>query len=252
MTDDTALLDEVFADLDRAGPIPLYFQVSTRLEAAIRSGRLTPGARLANEISIAERLGVSRPTIRRAIQEVVNMGLLVRRRGIGTQVVQGQVTRAVELTSLYEDLKVSHQDPGTRVITLETRPATKEVAEALTVDPGSEVVFLRRERLTNGVPIAILTNHLPLRFADISIEQLETQGLYQLLRSRGVVIRVARQRIGARRADRDEAERLGIENGDPVLTMDRVAFDASGKAVEHGSHCYRPDMYSFETTLVAK
>jgi GntR family transcriptional regulator len=105
---------------------------------------------------------------------------------------------------------------------------------------------------TDGVPVAILSNYLPAEFADITTEQLETKGLYQILRARGVTIRVANQRIGARRAHGDESALLDIDKGGPVLTMERVAYDASGKAFEVGHHCYRPDMYSFATTLVAK
>ncbi|WOF22533.1 GntR family transcriptional regulator [Microbacterium betulae] len=244
--------DDLFADLDRTGPVPLYFQVSSRLEAAIRSGDIPPGARLENEIAIGHRLGLSRPTVRRAIQEVVDKGLLVRRRGIGTQVVQGQVTRQVELTSLYEDLQNAQHDPATRVLTHETRTVPADVADQLGVSTGSDVLYLRRQRSSDGVPVALLENWLPADFSDIPREQLEQQGLYQILRSRGVAIRVAKQRIGARREHGDEAELLDIERGGPLLTMERVAYDASGHAVEFGRHCYRPDMYSFETTLVAK
>ncbi|MFT4220083.1 MAG: GntR family transcriptional regulator [Microbacterium sp.] len=244
--------DDLFADLDRTGPMPLYYQVSSRLESAIRSGAIPQGSRLENEIAIGQRLGLSRPTVRRAIQELVDKGLLVRRRGIGTQVVQGQVTRPVELTSLYEDLKTSHHEPGTRVLELDQRAADHTVATSLGIPTGSTVVHFRRQRSTDGVPVAILENYLPAELGDITVAQLEERGLYQLLRGRGVAIRVAQQRIGARRAEVDESELLGIERGGPVLTMDRVAFDASGRAVEYGHHCYRPDMYSFETTLVAK
>jgi DNA-binding GntR family transcriptional regulator len=244
--------DELFQDLDRTSPVPLYFQVSSRLEAAIQSGAIPAGARLENEISIGERLGLSRPTVRRAIQELVDKGLLVRRRGIGTQVVQGQVTRQVELTSLYEDLRTAQHEPGTVVLTHERMPAGDVVAESLGVPPGTEVVYLRRQRTTDSVPVAVLENYLPIEFADITTEQLQARGLYQILRARGVTIRVAKQRIGARRAHGDESALLDIERGGPVLTMERVAFDNSGRAVEYGNHCYRPDMYSFETTLVAK
>lgn len=251
-TSETVWPDELFVDLDRTGPIPLYFQVSNRLEAAIRSGAIPTGSRLENEIAIGQRLGLSRPTVRRAIQELVDKGLLVRRRGIGTQVVQGQITRQVELTSLYEDLKGAHQQPGTRVIEHDTRPASEVVATSLGIAPGSEVVYLRRLRTTDGVSVAVLENYLPPGFGDITTEQLEERGLYQILRARGVSIRIAQQKIGARRADRDESDLLDIEKGGPVLTMERVAFDSSGRAIEYGHHCYRPDMYSFETTLVAK
>ncbi|MCU1543240.1 MAG: yvoA 1 [Microbacteriaceae bacterium] len=244
--------DDVFADLDRTGPMPLYFQVSTRLEAAIRDGVIPAGARLENEIAIGQRLGLSRPTVRRAIQDVVDKGLLVRRRGIGTQVVQGQVTRQVELTSLFEDLKGSHHEPGTLVLTQDIRPATDVVASSLGVPSGSDVVYLRRQRSTDGVAVAVLENYLPIEFAGITSDQLQTRGLYQILRARGVTIQIAKQKIGARRAKGDEAELLGIDKSGPVLTMERVAYDNSGRAIEYGHHCYRPDMYSFETTLVAK
>ncbi|GGH48518.1 GntR family transcriptional regulator [Microbacterium album] len=244
--------DELFADLDRTGPVPLYYQVSSRLEAAIRSGDIPAGARLENEIAIGHRLGLSRPTVRRAIQELVDKGLLVRRRGIGTQVVQGQVTRQVELTSLYEDLQNAHHEPTTRVIEREIMPAPDEVADRLGLASGSDVLYVRRQRSTDGVPVALLENYLPADFSDITREQLEERGLYQILRGRGVAIRVAKQRIGARREHGDEAQLLDVDRGSPLLTMERVAYDGSGHAVEFGRHCYRPDMYSFETTLVAK
>lgn len=250
--DDAVWPDDLFADLERTGPVPLYFQVSSRLEGAIRDGTIPTGARLENEIAIAQRLGLSRPTIRRAIQELVDKGLLVRRRGIGTQVVQGQVTRQVELTSLYEDLKNTKHEPGTRVLAHETRKATEAVATGLGVPVGDEVVYLRRLRSTDGVAVAVLENYLPAEFSDITTEQLTATGLYQILRSRGVSIRIAKQRIGARRAQGDEAELLDLDRGGPVLTAERIAYDSSGRAVEFGHHCYRPDLYSFETTLVAK
>lgn len=249
---DTIWPDELFADLDRTGPVPLYFQISTRLESAIRSGRIPAGARLENEIAIGHKLGLSRPTVRRAIQELVNKGLLVRRRGIGTQVVQGSVTRPVELTSLFEDLQNTHHHPSTRVLVHKTIPAPDAVAESLGLTPGDDVVYLRRQRSTDDVPVAVLENYLPSSFADITTDQLGTHGLYEILRARGVTIRIAKQKIGARRAQGDESTLLNIDKGGPVLTMERIAYDSSGQAVEYGHHCYRPDMYSFETTLVAK
>ncbi|RFA13531.1 GntR family transcriptional regulator [Subtercola boreus] len=252
VSSDTVWPEHLFTDLDRTGPVPLYFQVSSRLETAIRSGELPAGSRLENEIAIGQRLGLSRPTVRRAIQELVDVGLLVRRRGIGTQVVQGQITRQVELTSLYEDLKNTSQEPGTRVLLHEISAASETVAERLRVEPGSDVVHLRRLRTTGGIAIAILENYLPAAFADITTELLQELGLYQILRARGVTIRVANQRIGARRAEHDESELLGVERHGPLLTMERIAFDDAGEAIEYGHHCYRPDMYSFETTLVAK
>lgn len=247
-----AWLDGLLIGLDRTGPVPLYFQIATGMEAAIRTGAIPAGSRLENEISIGLRLGLSRPTVRRAIQELVDKGLVVRRRGIGTQVVQGTVTRPVELTSLYDDLTAASHAPTTHVLTSEVIPAREDVAEKLGVAVGSDVLYLRRQRGADGTPVAVLENYLPGDFLDITAEQLQERGLYQVLRARGVAIAIARQTIGARRAHADEAKLLGIADGGPVLTMTRVAFDTAGRAVEYGTHCYRPDRYSFETTLVQK
>src|SRR6266487_5116041 len=81
--------------VDRASPVPLYYQVAQELERAIESGELVPGSRLENEIVLAQQLGLSRPTVRRAIEYLVERGMLVRRRGVGTQVVLPRVRRAI-------------------------------------------------------------------------------------------------------------------------------------------------------------
>lgn len=241
---------ELFLDLDRSGPIPLYYQIANRLEQAILDETLPAGSRLENEVALGNRLGLSRPTIRRAIQELVDKGLLVRRRGIGTQVVHGKVTRNVELTSLFEDLERTGQKPETDVLSAEISTADEQAAEALGVAVGSPVVHIKRLRKADGVPLAILENFLPEDFTDLDLNSLDHHGLYQLLRARGVTMRVAKQRIGARAAGGSESELLDIPKGGALLTMSRTAFDNSGRAVEFGQHVYRPDLYSFEVTLV--
>jgi len=242
----------MFVDLERSGPIPLYFQIATRLEKAILDGTLPAGARLENEISFGERLGLSRPTVRRAIQDLVDKGLLVRRRGIGTQVVHGQVTRGVELTSLHEDLLRAGKKASTQLLSLKVLKADKRDSENLGVAVGEEVLWIRRVRYADGVPVAVMENWLPADFIDITTEELGELGLYQIMRTRGINPRVAKQKIGARKATAEEADLLAIEKGSALLTMDRTAYDSSGRAIEYGHHCYRPDLYSFEVTLVEK
>lgn len=83
---------------------------------------------------------------------------------------------------------------------------------------------------------------MPVQFAEITAEQLEERGLYQILRAKSVTIRVAKQKIGARRARKKESELLNLDKGGPVLTMERVAYDQAGQAIEFGHHCYRPDI----------
>jgi DNA-binding GntR family transcriptional regulator len=242
----------LFMDLERSGPIPLYFQVAQKIESAIMDGQLPAGSRLENEVALGDRLGLSRPTVRRAIQELVDKGLLVRRRGIGTQVVHGQVTRGVELTSLFEDLTRSGKKPSTKMLEIKEVKADTKMAEILAVAVGSPILYVKRLRLADNVPVSILENWLPADFVDLDHDAMIEHGLYQLLRSRGVNIRVAKQRIGARKSTTLESELLEIDKNSAVLTMDRTAYDNSGRAVEFGHHCYRPDLYSFEVTLVEK
>jgi DNA-binding GntR family transcriptional regulator len=236
-------------ELDRSSPVPLYYQLAQAIEAAIRDGELAPGDRFENELALAERLSLSRPTTRRAIQEVVDKGMLVRKRGVGTQVVQNPVHRRVELTSLFDDLARAGQEPTTQLLEYHVGVVDDVVAAELNLAAGHEIVTIQRLRCANGEPLAVMTNYLPIDLAP-EAEELESNGLYQSLRGRGVHIRLARQRIGAKPASKLEARLLDEKAGAPLLTMNRTAFDDSGKAVEYGAHSYRASRYYFETTLV--
>jgi DNA-binding GntR family transcriptional regulator len=238
-------------DVDRSSPTPLWFQLAQALEGAIRGGGLPAGSKLENEVLLAQRYGLSRPTVRRAVQELVDKGLLVRKRGVGTQVIQPHVRRSVELTSLYDDLSRAGEAPTTTVLSMERVPAPDEVAEELDLAAGAEVVVLRRLRRSRGEPLALMTNYLPDRF-EPTVEELAERGLYQYLRGQGVHLRVAHQRIGARIARAEEARLLDEPPRSALLTMSRTAFDDQGAAVEYGSHVYRASRYEFETTLVGR
>jgi DNA-binding GntR family transcriptional regulator len=238
--------------VDRSSPVPLYFQLSQQLEAAIEHGTLTPGSLLGNEIELAARLGLSRPTVRQAIQSLVDKGLLVRRRGVGTQVVHSQVKRPLELSSLYDDLEAAGQRPATKVLVNTVVAATAEIAAALGVAEGSDVHQVERLRLAHGEPMAYLCNYLPPALLDLDTPQLETTGLYRMMRAAGITLHSARQSIGARAATAAEAERLAEQEGAPLLTMQRVTFDDTGRAVEYGTHTYRPTRYSFEFQLLVR
>ena len=244
-------MTELDGDLDRASPIPLYFQAAQLLERAINDGTLGPGERLDDEISMARRLGLSRPTMRRALAELVTKGLVVRRRGVGTQVVQGQVSRPVELSSLYDDLLRQGHAPSTVVLLNEIDTATDNLAARLAVHPGSRILHLRRLRLINGEPLAILENYLPHDLTCVGDDDLSVGGLYRRIRARGIDIRVAKQRIVARTPTTDEAQLLNEIGDDPVLSIERTAYDDRGRAVEWATHLYRANRYTYDMTVVA-
>jgi DNA-binding GntR family transcriptional regulator len=238
--------------VNRNSPVPLYFQVAQQLEATIREGTLPPGSRLENEVRLADRCGLSRPTVRQAIQHLVDKGLLVRKRGVGTQVVQPQVRRSIELTSLYDDLEAAGREPRTQVLEFGVVLAGDDVAKALGVVPATEVLRLRRLRLTGSEPLALMTNYLPADVLDVTTDVLIERGLYATLRATGVNLRIAHQTVGARAASAGEARLLDERRGVPLLTMTRTAYDDGGRAVEYGTHVYRATRYSFALTLVER
>ena len=236
-------------ELDRSSPVPLYYQLAQAIEAAIRDGELSPGDRFENELALAKRLTLSRPTTRRAIQELVDKGLLVRKRGVGTQVVQNPVHRRVELTSLFDDLARAGQEPTTQLLDYHVGPPDEEIARELSLKDDREVVSIHRLRCASGEPLAVMTNHLPVE------HRAGSRGT----RGQRAVSVVARARCAhpagpaahrGQGSDRAEAKLLDEKPGAPLLTMSRTAFDDSGTAVEFGRHCYRASRYYFDTTLV--
>jgi DNA-binding GntR family transcriptional regulator len=235
--------------LDPGSPEPLYFQVSRQLHAAIEDGRLPAGARLGNEVDLAAKLRLSRPTIRQAIQTLVNQGLLVRRRGVGTQVVRTKVARPLRLSSLFDDLAGLGGKPESAVLVNRVEEAGAEVAELLEAPGLTHVRRLKRLRSTDGEPLALMNNYLPDGILDADDDELRERGLYQLLRSAGVRLHAAEQNIGARLATEEDAELLREEPGAALLTMQRTTYDDSGRVVEYGWHVYRASRYTFNLSL---
>jgi DNA-binding GntR family transcriptional regulator len=237
--------------LNRISPVPLYHQLSRQLVEAIESGRLPKGSFLDSEIDLAERWQVSRPTVRRAIQDLVDSGMLVRRRGVGTQVVSDQVRRPFKLTSLYEDLAATGLQPLTSVIHHARIGADRLVSEALGVAVDTEVVHIERVRSVGAQPLAILRNWLIVDAAGtITTDDLSQRGLYALLREHGVRPHSATQRLGAAAASAVDAGLLGLPVGAPLMTMRRVMHDVTGRIIELGDHCYDATQYTVELNVV--
>ena len=161
--------------IDRTSPVPLYHQLAEQLIAAISDGTLRPGDPFENEQAMSDRLSLSRPTVRRAISELVNKGLLVRRRGIGTTVANQMVHRKAELTSLYDDLEREGRTPHTDVLSLQCDAQDARAAEALGLPPGTPVVAIVRLRYAGDVPLAIMRNWLPPAMNDLTAEALQKE-----------------------------------------------------------------------------
>ena len=236
--------------IDRNSPIPLYFQVAQHLESAISSGELPIGSLLQNEVDLAQSLGLSRPTMRRAMQHLVDKGLVTRRRGIGTRVVRPKLRRPLELTSLYDDLDRAGKKPTTEVLSFEMVDAEEDVAAGLDLPEGAPALELVRLRRAGGEPIAKLTNYLPEEVALFDADDLAAHGLYDLIRRQGISLHSATQTLGARTATAAEARMLDESRGAALITAIRITYDDSGKAVEYGTHIYASSRYTFEINLL--
>ncbi|NYE69755.1 GntR family transcriptional regulator [Microlunatus parietis] len=234
--------------LDRSAAEPLYLQLSRAIERAIATGELADGDRLENELSLTDRLGVSRPTARQAIQELVNKGLLVRKRGVGTQVIRSKFSRDERLSSLYDDLVEAGKTPTTRLLDFRVGPVPDAIAQRVSLPADEPYLQLRRLRLADDLPLAVLANYLPARI-ELDPADLEQHGLYPCLRRAGVTLKLAHQRVGARLADEEEAKLLGAIPPLACLTADRLAYDDSGRLVEYGRHIYHAARYSIRSSL---
>lgn len=233
--------------IDRSSPVPLYFQIAEQFRRQIEEGRLEPRTMLGNEIQLAEQLAVSRPTLRKALEELVEQGLLARRRGVGTVVVPQRLTRRVAVPSLYDDLKSAGRSPSTKVLRIRQEVAPAEVAAAFELPDGTEVISVSRLRLADGSPLAVMQNYIPTGLAgSISERDLSQRGLYEAMRTVGIEPHLVSQTVGARTVTSREARLLGLRRSAPVLVVTALAFDYAGHPVDFGMHSYRADRYSFE------
>ncbi|WP_122820130.1 GntR family transcriptional regulator [Varibaculum vaginae] len=235
-------------DLDHDSPIPLYHQISEPIKKLILDGTIPAGTKLEDELSMASRLGVSRPTARRALQSLVELRLVVRKRAVGTIVAPKEIHRQVKLSSLYDDLKQTGQKPTTKVISYEEVLADEDVAEELSLEKNARIIKVVRLRLANGEPLALLTNYLPLEVAP-SDKELRSGGLYDMMRRRGDEVFSAQQTISARKASAEEAKTLQEPRGTAILNMRRISYNQSGTPIEIGDHVYRASRYKFTISL---
>lgn len=248
----TQVADLIRARLDRGSPVPLYYQLAQTLQGLIESSALTVGTRLGNEADLAQELGVSRPTVRRALGYLADSGSVLRLRGMGTVVMPVPIRRSVALTSVYDDLLASGHRPSTIVLSIATISAPAAVAATLNLSDGAKALYLSRLRLVDDEPLAVMENYLPAGLLKLARLQLEQTGLYRVMRAAGIVPRVASQTIGARAATTEEAQLLEIDEGAPLLQLQRVSYDETGRAIEYASHAYIAARHSFQMNLVSE
>jgi DNA-binding GntR family transcriptional regulator len=238
-------------EIDKSSPVPLYYQVARELEKAIADGRVERGGFLGNEIELSEAWQISRPTVRRAIQELVDNGILVRQRGVGTQVVNDAVRPTSRVTSLYDELVSAGRTPTSTVLALEEIPGDAWVTKELGLPPGSNVLYVERCRLAGNRRLAIIRNWAFLgSVRGLTVEVLNSGGMYAYLRSQGIWPHYATQQIGARNASPVDAALLGLPVGAAVLTVRSTMQDRSGIKVDVTEMICDASSYKLDLTVI--
>jgi GntR family transcriptional regulator len=231
--------------------VALYAQVREAIRERIATGELKPGERLLPEEELATLMGASRMTIRRGILDLIDEGLLYRRRGVGTFVAQRHIDRNHNrLSSYFESAAEEGFKPRIEVLVREITGAKHLVARALNLRDDEPVVRVRTLRLADDEPLAIHDEHVPYRlFPDILDADIATRQLWELLSDHGYPIKRAVQRVEARVAEEEIAQLLGIEEGAPILYKLRTVYSEDGTPVEFAICHNRGDRYSLTTTL---
>jgi GntR family transcriptional regulator len=235
---------------DDPGSGPLYLQLQRRIADAIAAGRLAPGDSLPAERDMATMTGLSRVTVRNAIQALVASGQLVQRRGSGT-FVQQKVERLEQalslLTSFTEDMARRGKTVDSQWISRRIEAPAPEEVMALGLAAQDRVARLERVRRSDGVPLAIERASIPASVLPHP-EQVDTS-LYLALELRGMRPVRAVQRISAANLGPKDAELLGVTPGVAGLRIERIGYLASGRVVEFTRSLYRGDAYDFAVEL---
>ncbi|NLG77633.1 MAG: GntR family transcriptional regulator [Xanthomonadaceae bacterium] len=240
-------LSKYLGPLDESHALPLYQQLQRSLRDAIEKRMLGPDDALPPERDLADALSVSRITVRKAIDGLVQEGLLVRRQGAGTFVCARVEKNFSKLTSFSEDMRARGRTPRSEWLKRAEGTVTPEESLSLGMSPGTPVFRFHRIRIADDTPMSIeyatvLASCLP------SIDAVESS-LYEALESTGNRPVRALQRLRAVLLNAEQAKLLGARENDPGLLVERVGFVKDGRAVEFSQSYYRGDVYDFVAEL---
>jgi len=209
------------------------------------------GEAIPSERQLTADLGVSRLTVRAALDELVRDGYLVRRRGSGTFVSEPKIAQELTMTSFTEDMQRRGMSPASRTLELKIVPAGAQLGRLLHVSPSEPVMVAKRLRLADHETMAIETLHVRESLVpDLTAADLQEHSFYELLRKRYVTtIAGGVQTIEPTVTDEEESEALGVPLHSPAFLFERVSRDSSGAVVEFVRSVYRGDRYRIVTDL---
>ena len=212
---------------------------------------LDVGDSIPSERQLSAELGVSRLTLRAALEDLAREGYLVRRRGAGTFVSEPKITQELTMTSFTDDMQRRGMSPSSETLELRVSPAGARLGRLLHVSPSEPVVLARRLRLADGESMAIETLHVrESHVRGLTQRDLEERSFYELLSDRyGIVIVGGHQTIEPTVTDEDESAALGVPLHSPAFRFERVTHSETGEIIEFVESIYRGDRYKLVTTL---
>jgi GntR family transcriptional regulator len=238
--------------IDKKSPIPYYDQLAGLLRHEIGQ-RLARGDtyQLPSENELAEQHGISRQTVRHALDELERDGWIYRQKGVGSFAVARRVEQ--ELTALVSTSEAMQQRGWrleTRILSIGRIIPPSYVSAALELKAGAEVYEVQRLRLADGAPVSLQTNYLPAALCPRLEENDLSSSLYRLLETRyGLRLWTGKETLRARGATNHEAHLLDIKEIAPVMHTERITYAANGLPVEYLDAVWRGDRYDFKVTL---
>ncbi len=234
--------------IDRQSLVPFYHQLKQAIAAAIEAGELKPGDKLPSEYCLAEKLGISRLVVHRALRELVGDGALERKRAVGTFVATPAKREFLvegSSFSLSEALARSELESSNRILTQETIAAPEEARQALKLPESARVVHLLSLRSVRGLPFALEEMYFACdRYPAMATLDLNNRSTYAALEELyGERPQEAVDRISADGATRLEASLLGVRFHQPVLKLKRIAVNKSGEPIEFTNVTFHADRY---------
>ncbi len=240
--------------LDKSIPIPLYYQLKEILLNYVRQNKIKAGEPIPPEIELANMFNVSRPTVRKAIRELVNLGYLKRIQGKGTFVAKPKIHQEYtkRIISFNDEMMLKGFKPSTKVLNSACIRADELIADKLDLATGEKVFHLKRLRFIDNEPIVVLNSFIPLReFPGIEEEDFVNKSLYGIFKvNYNILIKRAIRSIEVMLATSTDAKLLGIKEGEPIHYFTTTVFNQFDTAVEYSLSRFRGDRSKFILEII--
>lgn len=231
-------------------PPKITKQSHTRQQVLDLIAQLGIGSAIPSERQLSADLGVSRLTLRAALDDLAREGYLVRRRGSGTYVQQPKISQELTMTSFSEDMRRRGMRPGSRMLSMKTEHAGPRLGRFLNVSPSEQIVVVKRLRLADGETMAIETLHIPESLVPGLTPKSLSGSFYDLLRDTyGIEIASGTQSIEPTVTNDEESAALGVPLHSPAFLFERTSRDGGGRTVEFVRSIYRGDRYRIVSEL---